>query len=225
MPTDHVLKIQPYKTILQPATDEYIVQKSRFIGHAIPVKSEEEALNFIRKIRQEHPQATHNCYAYVVGTNAGIMRYSDDGEPSGTAGMPMMGVLQAKELVNLCVVVTRYFGGVLLGAGGLVRAYSTSCAQTINKSQLILMEVTRRLVMDVAYPQWDRLQHFLKSRQAVLLEEAEYGVSVTMQLLVKGSETESLIDDLQNLLNQEGDYILSDPFMHYWPASDEEHTS
>lgn len=224
MPPDHVIKLQPYKTILKPSTDEYIVQKSRFIGHAMPVDSEEEALAFIQKIRQEHAQATHNCYAYIVGANAGIMRYSDDGEPSGTAGLPMMSVLQAKELVNLCVVVTRYFGGILLGAGGLVRAYSTSCAQAIDSGQLILMEVTQRLLMDVPYSQWDRLQHFLKSRDSVSLEKADYGVSVTAQLLAKENETESLIADIQNLLNQEGDYILSDPFIHYWPVADQEHT-
>ena len=117
-----------YRTVRQAASDEFIVNKSLFIGHAAPCETEEAALQFLRKIRDEYRDATHNCYAYVIGENAGIMRYSDDGEPGGTAGLPMMEVLKQRGVVNCCVVVTRYFGGVLLGAGGLVRAYTKGCA-------------------------------------------------------------------------------------------------
>ena len=116
------MSLKGYKTVLREARDEVVIHKSRFIGHAAPVSSTEEALRFLARIREEHRDATHNCYAYIVGANMGVMRYSDDGEPGGTAGMPIIEVLNAREVTNCCVVVTRYFGGVLLGAGGLVRA-------------------------------------------------------------------------------------------------------
>ena len=116
--------MNPYRTLRQSASDEFIINKSRFIGYAAPCETEAEALAFLQSIRTKHKDATHNCYAYIIGQNAGIMRYSDDGEPGGTAGLPMMEVLKHQGVVNCCCVVTRYFGGVLLGAGGLVRAYT-----------------------------------------------------------------------------------------------------
>ena len=115
-----------YKTIKQPAREEYVINKSRFIGHACPCQTEEQALAFLKRIREEYRDATHNCYAYVIGENAGIMRYSDDGEPQGSAGIPTLDVLRKSGVSNAVIVTTRYFGGILLGAGGLVRAYSTA---------------------------------------------------------------------------------------------------
>ena len=138
-----------YKTTRQRAQDEFIVNKSRFIGYACPCETEEEALAFLKEIREKHRDATHNCYAYAIGANAGIMRYSDDGEPGGTAGLPMMEVLKSRGVVNCCVVVTRYFGGVLLGAGGLVRAYTKGCAIALNAAQVSVMEKTARVLFDV----------------------------------------------------------------------------
>ena len=107
--------MNPYRTLRQFASDEFIINKSRFIGYAAPCETEAEALAFLQSIRTKHKDATHNCYAYIIGQNAGIMRYSDDGEPGGTAGLPMMEVLKHQGVVNCCCVVTRYFGGVLLG--------------------------------------------------------------------------------------------------------------
>ena len=107
--------MNPYRTLRQSASDEFIINKSRFIGYAAPCETEAEALAFLQSIRTKHKDATHNCYAYIIGQNAGIMRYSDDGEPGGTAGLPMMEVLKHQGVVNCCCVVTRYFGGVLLG--------------------------------------------------------------------------------------------------------------
>ncbi|NLE06207.1 MAG: DUF3795 domain-containing protein, partial [Crenarchaeota archaeon] len=116
-----------YKSIHKYGRDEIIINKSKFIGTAAPVENEEEAVSFIESIRKEFKDATHNCYAYVIGENRNIQRYSDDGEPSGTAGMPILNVINQENLINVAVVVTRYFGGVLLGAGGLVRAYTKGC--------------------------------------------------------------------------------------------------
>ena len=103
--------MKAYCTLGQRASAEFVEKKSRFIGHACPVETEEEALAFLESIRRDHRDATHNCYAYTVGQNMGIMRYSDDGEPGGTAGLPMMDVLKKRDVRNCCVVVTRYFGG------------------------------------------------------------------------------------------------------------------
>ena len=131
--------MKPYKTLLKEAAEEYSIQKSRFIGRAAPVTTVEEALRFLEQVRSEHRTATHNCYAYILGQNAGIMRYSDDGEPGGTAGLPMMEVLKARGVVNCAVVVTRYFGGVLLGTGGLVRAYTQATQAGIEAAELVVV--------------------------------------------------------------------------------------
>ena len=120
-----------YKTIKIENSDEFVEKKSRFIGYAKPVVTEDEAIEFIKKIRAKHPDATHNVYAYKVREN-NIQRYSDDGEPAGTAGIPTLDVIQKEGITDICVVVTRYFGGILLGTGGLVKAYSQSTAMAYN---------------------------------------------------------------------------------------------
>ena len=113
-----------YKTILKDAKAEIEIKKSIFIGHAFFVKSEEEALEILGRVKEEHRSATHNCHAYIIGEDGLTQRYSDDGEPSGTAGIPMLEVLKKEDMRNVLVIVTRYFGGTKLGAGGLVRAYT-----------------------------------------------------------------------------------------------------
>ena len=118
--------LESYNTIYKGGIGEIIMKKSRFIAYVSPVETEDEAIAFIDGIRKKHWDATHNCYAYIIGNRNPIMRFSDDGEPSQTAGKPMLDVLTAKELCNLVVVVTRYFGGTLLGTGGLVKAYRSA---------------------------------------------------------------------------------------------------
>ena len=116
--------MKTYKTLHSFGSDEYIVEKSTFIGYAKPIKSEEEAVEFINEIKKKHKDATHNVWAYTVGETMNIQRYSDDGEPQGTAGIPTLEVIKKEDLRDVVVVVTRYFGGIKLGAGGLVRAYT-----------------------------------------------------------------------------------------------------
>lgn len=128
-----------YKTILQSSKDEFIEKRSRFIGYCMPVKTEEEAINFINKIKEEHWDATHNVYAYKVRKNQ-IKRYSDDGEPQGTAGLPMLDIIVKSELTDIALVATRYFGGIKLGGGGLVRAYAKSARVAIDAGKVITME-------------------------------------------------------------------------------------
>ena len=185
-----------YITLLRQASDEFTVQRSRFIGHARPCASEEEALAFLKAIREEYRDATHNCYAYVIGENQGIMRYSDDGEPGGTAGLPMMDVLRSRQVVNACVVVTRYFGGILLGTGGLVRAYTQGCKIALEAAGVVTMEWTCRDLCEVPYSCWDSVQYALE-RQPARAENVEYGAAVTFTLLTREKDREGVLEALQ----------------------------
>ena len=209
----------PYKTLRQEAADEVIINKSCFIGYACPCETEEEALAFLQKIRTKHKDATHNCYAYVIGKNAGIMRYSDDGEPGGTAGLPMMEVLKAQGVVNCCVVVTRYFGGILLGAGGLVRAYTQGAVIALKAAQVVIMEPSQRYLCEVAYPLWDRVTHALKT-MPVQLVSSEFTTAVGFTLLVREKDAEAMIADLVRLTDARFEYLLEDESYEAWDADE-----
>ena len=208
-----------YKTLKQEAHDEFIINKSRFIGYACPCQTEEEALAFLKQIREKHRDATHNCYAYVIGENAGIMRYNDDGEPSGTAGMPMMEVIKARGMVNCCVVVTRYFGGILLGAGGLVRAYSHGCAIALNAAQVVKMQLSRRLLLDVPYPLWDKVSYAMKSLP-LLVEDTAFGASVEATVLVRVSDLDEVTQKLTALTDAKAEWLELDELYYPWPEEE-----
>jgi len=190
--------MKPYKTLLRRSDEEYIIQKSRFIGQAAPVATQEEAIAFVAQVRQEHRNASHHCFAYIIGQNAGIMRYSDDGEPSGTAGLPIMEVLKARGVVDCVVVVTRYFGGILLGAGGLVRAYSHSCALALTAAVICEMLPTQHWLFEVGYPVWDRVQHALKT-MPVKVHQIDYGVLVSFTLQCRSADSDQVHAELQRV--------------------------
>lgn len=147
-----------YRTVSHTSQIENIVQKSRFIGHCYPVETEAEALAILERIRKEYWDATHNCYAYSIGANNEIARFSDDGEPSGTAGLPMMDVLRKNGMTNLLCIVTRYFGGILLGAGGLVRAYTHATADAVRAAGCIEMRPCVRFSLTVPYTLWGKVE-------------------------------------------------------------------
>ena len=207
----------PYKTLKLDASDEIVINKSRFIGHACPCETEEEALRFLQRIRAQHKDATHNCYAYVIGRNAGIMRYSDDGEPGGTAGLPMMEVLKAQGVVNCCVVVTRYFGGVLLGAGGLVRAYTQGAVIALKAAQVVQMEPSQRYLCEVAYPLWDKVQHAMKALP-VQLVSSEFTTAVAFTILVREADAEHVLDDLTRVTDGRFESLLEEESFEAWPS-------
>jgi len=186
------VSLKPYKTLMKRADDEFIVNKSRFIGHAKPVETEEEALAFLAEMREKYADATHNCYAYIIGPNMGVMRYSDDGEPGGTAGMPIIEVMKARGVTNCCVVVTRYFGGILLGAGGLVRAYTQGAVVAINAAQVGVMHPTARYLMDVSYPMLSRVEFNLKS-EPVIIEDKTFADVITLTILVRCTDEEQFV--------------------------------
>lgn len=205
-----------FKTVKQAASDEFIVNKSRFIGHAAPAETEEAALAFLQRIRQEHKDATHNCYAYIIGQNAGIMRFSDDGEPGGTAGMPILEVMRARGVVNVCVVVTRYFGGILLGAGGLVRAYSHGSALALTAAQVAVMEKSQRWLVEIAYPRWDMVLHNLKS-QPVQIEKTEFAATVTCTLLMREKDADNVLSLVDTLTDGQAEKLMEEQVYTLWP--------
>ncbi len=204
-----------YKTLMREASDETVINKSRFIGYAAPVKTVEEALSFLDRIRTKHRDATHNCYAYIIGQNAGIMRYSDDGEPGGTAGMPIIEVMKARGVVDCVVVVTRYFGGVLLGAGGLVRAYSHGCAMALNAAQVCEMHPTETWMYEVAYPLWDKVQHTLKSLP-VRLESTEFTSAVAFEISMKAEDSEAVQAELTRITDGRIEGLLEEESFSPW---------
>ena len=186
------MTLKPYKTLLTRASDEFIINKSRFIGYGAPAASEEEALGFLADVRSAHKDASHHCYAYIIGANMGVMRYSDDGEPGGTAGMPIIEVIKARQITNACVVVVRYFGGVLLGAGGLTRAYSQGAAMAINAAGVGEVLPTRRYLMEVPYPMLGRVEYLLKSLP-VIVEDKQFSDAIVMTLIVRARDDEAFL--------------------------------
>ncbi len=212
--------MKAYRTLGQRASAEFVEKKSRFIGHACPVETEEEALAFLESIRRDHRDATHNCYAYTVGQNMGIMRYSDDGEPGGTAGLPMMDVLKKRDVRNCCVVVTRYFGGVLLGAGGLVRAYTHGTAIALDAARVVVMEPSRHLLCEVAYPMWDRVQHWLKD-QPVQVLSTEFTTAVTFTLAVRERDEAEVEAGLIRLTDSRVEILPEDVMWQAWDVNED----
>jgi uncharacterized YigZ family protein len=162
-----------YKTIEQYGTAEIIIKKSRFIGHAIPVQAEEEAVRFIEAIKKEHGSATHNCFAYIIGERDQIQKQSDDGEPSGTAGRPILEVIKHQGLKNVALVVTRYFGGIMLGAGGLIRAYTDGAVIGLEAAQPIYQVNHRQVFVEVDYTWYGKLENEFRNR-SVLLGDAQF---------------------------------------------------
>jgi len=186
-----------YKTIHSFGSDEIIINKSKFIGYAKPVSSEDEAIDFIQEIKSKHKDATHNVYAYVLGENNNIQRYSDDGEPSGTAGVPVLEVIKKEDLKNVAVVVTRYFGGIKLGAGGLVRAY-TKGAKIGLEAGLIVEKVLFKIIkVRIDYTLYGKVENELL-KQEYIIRDVMYDDAVNITILC---ETEN-IDNLINLLTE-----------------------
>jgi uncharacterized YigZ family protein len=162
-----------YLTIRNESVSEFEEKKSVFIGHAIRVYEDSEAREFINKIKSEHKEARHNVYAYIIGENMGIQRYSDDGEPQGTAGIPVLDAIKKNGVTDVAVVVTRYFGGVLLGKGGLVRAYSKAAAAAIREGEIVERVKGVPLSIDIEYDAIGKLQHLFEQSKW-FIEETVY---------------------------------------------------
>ena len=207
-----------YKTLRARGSEEFIINKSRFIGYGAPCETEEEALSFLREIREKHKDATHNCYAYIIGLNAGIMRYSDDGEPGGTAGLPIIEVMKSRGVVNCAVVVTRYFGGILLGAGGLVRAYAQGSKTALDASGVVIMEKSVRQLVEVDYSTWQRLEHYLRTAPCQTLE-TEFTDRVLATLMMKKTDEAQVLSDITRLTDARAEFLPDGELYYPWPES------
>ncbi len=179
-----------YKTVEKYADPEFVERRSRFIGYIKPVTTEEQALEFINSIRSKHWDATHNVYAYVL-RERNTCRYSDDNEPQGTAGMPVLDVIRKSGLTDVCVVVTRYFGGILLGGGGLVRAYSHSASLATEAAGVIYMRGCAICSLDCTYNQYGKLQSLIPEMGGIV-DNADFADKVNISFHIPSEELQGL---------------------------------
>lgn len=193
-----------YRTIYQGGEDEIVEKKSRFIATVIPAETEEEALDFIEKTKKKYWDARHNCFAYVIGERGQLQRCSDDGEPNGTAGKPMLDVLLGNELRNVAVVVTRYFGGTLLGTGGLVRAYSGAVKAGLEASVVITKIMGVKLHIETDYTTFGKIQYILAQRELKILDTV-YTDKVELEVLVPKTELEQVMHAITEGTNAQAD--------------------
>ena len=184
-----------YKILYQAGEGEIVEKKSRFIATIRPVDSEEEALSFIAEMRKKYWDATHNCTAFVIGENHEQMRCNDDGEPSQTAGRPMLDVLLGEDVHNCCAVVTRYFGGTLLGTGGLVRAYSGAVKEGLRNCQILEKQLARKLTVETDYTGLGKIQYILGEEKISTLD-SQYADKVSLTLLVPVDQLDPLMEKL-----------------------------
>ena len=190
--------MKEFITIEKEEYDEIIEKKSKFIGTIIPIKSVEDAENKIKEIKKKYYDARHNCFAYRVIDNESIVeRSSDDGEPSGTAGAPMLNIIKQKNLCNILIVVTRYFGGILLGTGGLVRAYSQATENAIKKSTLVNKVKGLEVEIITEYKELEKIKYFCRIKN-INISDIKYNEGVTINLELK-EEDRSLLEDNKNL--------------------------
>lgn len=188
-----------YKTVACESQTLMIEKKSKFISNVKPVDNEEDAIAYLNAVRSKYPDATHNVYAYVIDEN-NIFRYSDDGEPSGTAGMPVLDTIRKAGLVDVIVVVTRYFGGTLLGTGGLVHAYGASAKKGLTESRIVTRSLCDIVSAKVDYTLVGKMQYKISS-EGYLLEDTVYENDVTFKICCPVAGTERLIKELTDLTN------------------------
>ena len=189
--------MKSYKTIHHRSRFEFEDRKSVFIGEALPVKNEAEALAFLDSVKKHYPDARHHVYAYVVRENA-IMRFSDDGEPQGTAGIPILDIIRKKELTDIAIVVTRYFGGTLLGTGGLVHAYSASALGAIDEAQVITYDLYTEVSICVSYSDYQKIGTLLSDFE-FRTEDTSFGAEVEIIGRVLSARVTSFVEKLTEI--------------------------
>ncbi|PWF99413.1 YigZ family protein [Levilactobacillus bambusae] len=193
-------------TITAPGETTLEIKKSRFICYVARITDESDAKQIINEVRLAHPKANHHCFAYVLGDQDQIQRESDAGEPSGTAGVPILEVLKRKRVHNVISVVTRYFGGVKLGVGGLIRAYSNATSQTIDSVGLVNLVTQTRLALSIPYSSYDQLVYDLNEAH-VLIEETSYATDVTVHVSVDRQSVEQFKQQIRNRFNNQVTFV------------------
>lgn len=195
-----------YITIRDYGEDSFVEKKSEFIGYAKRVETEEEAKAFVDEIKSKHKQARHNCFAYIIGENMGIQRYSDDGEPQGTAGIPILEVIKKNNITDCCIVVTRYFGGILLGTGGLTRAYTTGASLAIKSAGIIEKVHGLKITVEVNYDLLGKLQ-YLCSQNNWHIEDTEYADKVKFYIFAETAIKDKITEEIINATS--GNAVIS----------------
>ena len=208
--------MKEYQTLLQPGEASYEIQKSRFLAHARSVETEAEAQAFIQQMKKKYFDARHNCSAWVLGDTGSLQKSNDDGEPGGTAGNPILEAIKKNSLTNTVIVVTRYFGGIKLGAGGLIRAYSHTAALGIDSSGIQRMAAFRRTAVTIGYPLLGTLENELRRREIRIADKA-FAADVTLVLLLPKDTADSICSALVELtagrchLDEQGEEYLGLP--------------
>ncbi len=188
---------EEYISIRESAEAELEIKRSVFIGNAVPVTSAEQAEEFIRTVRARHQDARHVCFAYIL-RNGGISKYSDDGEPQGTAGMPMLEILKKNGLCDTAVTVTRYFGGILLGASGLVRAYGNACAAAVEKGGICKYQTFARLKLNASFKDYPKAEYELR-KAGVRLDTPIFSGDVELTFYIEKEKADSIISRLADM--------------------------
>ncbi len=199
--------ITKYRTIYKKGVDEIIINKSRFIGYSLPIDNEDDALSFIEEIKTLHRDATHNVYGYVLGDDNSVQRYSDDGEPNGTAGIPVLEVIKKEDLRNVVVVITRYFGGIKLGTGGLIRAYTKGAKIGIEAGIIVDKVLFKKMKVRVDYTLYGKVENYLKNN-GIIIEDTIYDDAVNIILYIDYEKYNSFINIMEDLTS--GTVIVKD---------------
>ena len=188
-----------FKTIKENYSAEIVEKKSKFIANIFYVESREEADNIIKEINKKYHDARHNCYAYSIFTKNGIVnKFSDDGEPSGTAGAPMLNILTGKGITNVLVVVTRYFGGILLGTGGLVRAYTGATQEALEKASIIEKALGIEAEIEVSYSDLEKCKYYLNQKDIVIID-SEYSENIKLKIETTEEKLNEMEENKHNL--------------------------
>lgn len=188
-----------FKTIKETTSYELVEKKSKFIADLFPIQNEEEAKTLIKEIKKKYHDAKHHCFSYITFNKEGklVQRYSDDGEPSGTAGGPMLNIIKNKEICNVLVIVTRYFGGILLGTGGLIRAYSEATIGALNSAEYVLKELGKEIKISVEYSQIELFKYYCRKKDIKILKE-EYSNEVYFFIEISEKKLEDLYNNIDN---------------------------
>ncbi|GBG95752.1 YigZ family protein [Ligilactobacillus salitolerans] len=210
--------MQPYLTVKTAGSFEIDIKKSRFICNIARTETQEEAEDFIAHIKQKHASANHNCYAYVLGMKNEVVKQNDNGEPSGTAGKPILNVLQQLELRNVTAVVTRYFGGIKLGAGGLIRAYSNSTSQTIEQLGIVARQPQTEAAITIAYPLQGKLTNFLEKQQLSIID-TQFTDQVTITIAINTADYAAKTAAINDFLNAQATFTKGQEKYHELPWS------
>ncbi|MBQ1459199.1 YigZ family protein [Butyrivibrio fibrisolvens] len=205
-----------YKIIVEGGSDEIEIKKSRFIGQAYPIQSAQDAETIIKSVEKKYWDARHNCYAYILGEGSEVQRFSDNGEPSGTAGKPILEVLQGAGLTNTLIIVTRYFGGTLLGTGGLVRAYTQASQAAIAASKTAVMTYGQKITFNIGYDMVDKIQHAF-GQMGIELGNPVYGADVSYDIVVSAGNIDNVIDKITQITSARA--VITEGEKGYYPIT------